>query len=293
MNSPLVSVILCNYNYERYVGEAIESVLGQTYPHFELILVDDGSTDKSREIIAYYGKVDPERVIPIFKDNGGQASAFNAGFERANGEIISFLDSDDFWSAEKLEDVVKAYSEHEYSVVQHNHYVINAESRISTRVHPGIFISGDLFRRYFVENHTEFFSSTSGISCLKKHLEKLFPLDESWRICADVPLTRPLPLFGEVLTLETHLGYYRIHGHNTWMNSLSQSRFIENRERYAEYLNSKLAEYGMQRKIEFKKSIPYKSWRFKHSGSGLGTRLLYCADIGLAKAALKVRLMLL
>jgi len=80
-----VSIIIDNYNYGRFLGEAIDSALAQTYPHVEVIVVDDGSTDNSREVIAKYG----DRIIPVLKENGGQASAFNAGLLRPRGPSCS------------------------------------------------------------------------------------------------------------------------------------------------------------------------------------------------------------
>ena len=88
---PLVSIVVNNYNYASYLAQAIESALGQTYPHTEVVVVDDGSTDGSWEIVASYG----DRVRALRKVNGGQASAFNAGFEMSRGEIVWFVDSDD------------------------------------------------------------------------------------------------------------------------------------------------------------------------------------------------------
>jgi glycosyltransferase involved in cell wall biosynthesis len=89
--TPLVSVIVGNYNYAAYVGEAIESVLAQTHPRVEVIVVDDGSTDGSRAVIERYG----DRVRALFKPNAGQGSVYNAGFRMAQGELVLFLDSDD------------------------------------------------------------------------------------------------------------------------------------------------------------------------------------------------------
>src|SRR5262245_44997727 len=88
---PLVSVVINNYNYAKYLADAIDSALRQYYPHTEVIVVDDGSTDRSREIVAQYGPT----VASIRKANGGQASALNAGFTASHGECILFLDSDD------------------------------------------------------------------------------------------------------------------------------------------------------------------------------------------------------
>ena len=88
---PLVSVIINNYNYGRFVADAIDSALTQTYSNCEVIVVDDGSQDNSREVIARFG----DRVRTVLKSNGGQSSAFNAGFAESSGGVICFLDSDD------------------------------------------------------------------------------------------------------------------------------------------------------------------------------------------------------
>ena len=104
-NQQLVSIIIGNYNYDQFVGEAIDSVLSQTYTNIEVIVVDDGSQDNSREVIAKYGN----KVIPIFKENGGQPSNYNAGFAASKGEIICLLDSDDLFVADKLEKVVNVF----------------------------------------------------------------------------------------------------------------------------------------------------------------------------------------
>src|SRR5436853_3004216 len=79
-----VSIIINNYNYGRFLRDAIDSALGQGYPNTEVVVVDDGSSDDSRDIIASYGN----RIIPVLKVNGGQASAFNAGFEASGGDVI-------------------------------------------------------------------------------------------------------------------------------------------------------------------------------------------------------------
>ena len=97
MSFPLVSVIIPVYNCEKYVAEAIESVLAQTYPAIEVIVVDDGSTDKSSEIIKSF----PE-VQYLFQNNAGTAAARNHGINVSRGEYLAFLDADDLWLPEKL-----------------------------------------------------------------------------------------------------------------------------------------------------------------------------------------------
>jgi glycosyltransferase involved in cell wall biosynthesis len=108
MDKRLASILINNYNYGRFLRDAIDSALKQTYPHTEVIVVDDGSTDDSRKIIANYG----DRIVPVLKENGGQASAFNAGFAASRGEIICFLDSDDIFLPEKVAEVMSVFERH-------------------------------------------------------------------------------------------------------------------------------------------------------------------------------------
>ncbi len=86
-DAPLVSILINNYNYARFLDEAIASALNQTYGAVEVIVVDDGSTDNSRSVVASYGN----RVRLIAKGNGGQASAFNSGFAASSGDVICFF----------------------------------------------------------------------------------------------------------------------------------------------------------------------------------------------------------
>jgi glycosyltransferase involved in cell wall biosynthesis len=105
----LVSIVIGNYNYEKFINQAIDSALNQTYQNIEVIVVDDGSKDKSRDIIVSYGN----RLIPIFKENGGQPSNYNAGFAASRGELICFLDSDDIFLPNKVADIVRIFESNE------------------------------------------------------------------------------------------------------------------------------------------------------------------------------------
>jgi len=110
MNNPLVSVIIPAYNAEKYIAEAIDSVLAQTYPAYEIIVVDDGSTDRTKEIVETQGHKDTGTHVEIrymYQENRGPAAARNAGIKIAKGEYMTFLDADDIWLKNKLEIQVK------------------------------------------------------------------------------------------------------------------------------------------------------------------------------------------
>ena len=99
MTTPFVSVVIPNYNYARYVSQAIDSVLAQTYRHHEVIVINNGSTDNSAEVLRGYG----DRIRWIDQENRGQSGARNRGIEESRGELIAFLDADDAWLPAKLE----------------------------------------------------------------------------------------------------------------------------------------------------------------------------------------------
>ena len=106
-NRPLVSVCVDNYNYAHYVREAIESALGQSYRPVEVVVVDDGSTDGSRDVIEAFGP----KVRACFTPNRGQGAAFNTGFAECRGEVVIFLDADDRLHPTAVEAVMRAYGE--------------------------------------------------------------------------------------------------------------------------------------------------------------------------------------
>lgn len=107
-DQPLVSVIIPAYNAQDFIGEAIRSVLEQNYPHIELIVVDDGSTDRTAQEARAFG----ERVRVLEKANGGAAAARNYGISVAQGELIAFLDADDIWLPGKLSTQVSYLMQH-------------------------------------------------------------------------------------------------------------------------------------------------------------------------------------
>ena len=108
-NTPLISIITPTYNRADFIAEAVESVLAQTYPHFEFLIVDDGSIDHTDKVLEPY--LNDERIRLFRQENQGQSVARNVALDEAQGEFICFLDSDNYWPAAKLEQQVRIFEQ--------------------------------------------------------------------------------------------------------------------------------------------------------------------------------------
>lgn len=133
MNNPLVSIITPVYNGDKYISNAIDSVLAQTYKNFELIIINDGSTDNSFNIINTY--LSDTRVRYFEQNNSGVSAARNTAIEHSKGEFIGFLDQDDLWHPEKLEIQVNFLKKHpEVSLVYSDYTILNELKNQSYRL---------------------------------------------------------------------------------------------------------------------------------------------------------------
>jgi glycosyltransferase involved in cell wall biosynthesis len=210
-----VSIIITNHNYGRFLQEAIESALNQSCPSVEVIIVDDGSSDDSRAIIEKYR----ERTKIIFKTNGGQASAFNSGLPLAKGEIVLFLDSDDYLMPNAVDRIIANWKPH----ISRCHFrlkkIDSDGNQIGEEPMPYAKLpSGYLFKQQLsMEGCT--WVPTSGNAFSRAVLEKVFPVDERIRVCADGLLVYQTAFHGDVLAIEEILGAYRIHDSNNFAGS--------------------------------------------------------------------------
>ncbi|CAN1209214.1 hypothetical protein TUMEXPCC7403_03260 [Tumidithrix helvetica PCC 7403] len=223
----LVSIVINNYNYDRFLAEAINSALNQTYPHIEVIVVDDGSTDNSREIIAGYG----DRIIPLLQPNGKQASAFNSGFAKSKGDIIIFLDSDDYLFPNTVEKIVAIWNS-DLSKVHYRLTVVDSigESLGYSSPQGSSPLSSGKVWKLLLDKGGYVSTPTSGNALNRCVLEKLFPIPHEYKLTADDYLSFQVPFYGDVAAIEEPLGAYRIHDTNQWalatVNSNRFQRFV-------------------------------------------------------------------
>ena len=178
--SQKVSVIINNYNYANFLVNAIESVLNQTYNNIELIVVDDGSTDTSHDVISNY----KGQLIAIFKENENHTSTLNVGFQVSTGDIVCFLDSDDSFVENKVENIVNVFQcNPNIGWCFHPLLLICAYSgKVITQTRSFPKLSKDLstycdFRQNLKDGHLGFYApSTSGLCFSKKLLESILPM---------------------------------------------------------------------------------------------------------------------
>ena len=259
MPAPLVSIVINNYNYDRFLPAAIESALTQSYAPIEVLVVDDGSTDRSHEVIAGFGS----RIAPVLKPNGGQASAFNAGVGASRGEIICMLDADDFFHRDKVGEVVEVFGNAGPAArsLFVSHWLDFVDAEGVTR--PGRF--GNRSRRplnlYAYAKRYGFVYSpsgpTSGISFNRSLSQRIFPLPESGiRVGADDFVRRAASLIADCHAIDRVLASYRIHGNNKWYGTAEEATGpIEHVEQLEVYLNDLLVRNDLDPVIRFRESM--------------------------------------
>ena len=217
---PLVSILVSNYNYARFIGDSIKSALDQTYSNIELIICDDGSTDNSIEVIEEYARRD-SRLHLIRKANGGQASGFNAAFAASRGEIIALLDSDDLFLPHKVERIVADFQAHPdagFGV----HRVVRMSADLRRQ---GVWPMSDPLPAGWYGTRLlsdggilPYTPPTSGLSLRRDVAERLFPLPLEHPLvsCPDQLIVRLAPFLTNVTREDEALSSYRLHGSNNY-----------------------------------------------------------------------------
>ena len=226
------SIVVNNFNYERFLGQAIDSALGQTHPDVEVIVVDDGSTDRSLTVLERYAT----RIVALLQDNRGQTAALNAAMSRVTGAVVVFLDADDLLAPEAVEHAVKRLAEDPEVVKVHWPLTeIDADGRPLGGVNPSAGLqSGDL-RDTLLAGGPEalVFPPTSGNAFRTSFLREELPLPEApttiGSASADAYLSMLAALRGRVAACDTPLGEYRIHGRNGFAGLPLADRLAHNR----------------------------------------------------------------
>jgi glycosyltransferase involved in cell wall biosynthesis len=271
---PLVSVVIPTYNRAKYIAEAVESVLKQTYPYIETIVVDDGSTDDTSRILEDFG----DRIEYIRQERKERSSARNRGIRNAKGEYVAFLDSDDVWCPEKVSEQVRVLKENpEVGAVYTDVEFIDENGKRCTELRQW---DGPRRKRFYEDLMTNnvVTGSTSSVMIRRECLGEGGPFDEAMNACEDLDLYRRIARTYEFREIRSPLVKIRIHRDNTQGDLMTMAKGWEAtigkiwKETPLEY-----AYYREEATIRILRRIVELYWR-----SGIGARFLfYCFNAAL------------
>lgn len=226
--TPIVSVIIPVYNTEKYLVEALNSVLSQTYKNIEVIAVDDGSTDTSPDILSKYS----DRIKILSQPNRGASAARNYGVSASSGEIIAFLDSDDLWDSNKIERQLAVLQNHPEAVGVYSdvRYIdANGKEIKPTDAYRMVWCSGNILEPLLAGKGVFGFSPSQTI-IRRKCFELAGGFPENVKQCEDYGLWLKLSLQGPFLYLVDTLSSYRRRP-----GSLTASKDVHEEQLYGQY----------------------------------------------------------
>jgi glycosyltransferase involved in cell wall biosynthesis len=205
---PKVIVIIPSYNRERYIRATIDSALSQTYKNIEIVVVDDGSTDRSRDILTGYG----DRIRLLEHEghaNRGQSAAINLAMRNTRGEYVAILDSDDVWTIDKIEKQVDFLERHpEIGIVYGNGYAIDENGKILYKLIPPGHQEESDPRRMLLECH---FNIPSNALVRRSAYDQVGEFDETLRSSQDHDMAIRLLEVTKAAFLDEPVWYYRLH----------------------------------------------------------------------------------
>ena len=213
INDELVSIIITNYNYERYLADSIASALAVDWPHIEVIVVDDGSTDRSRDIVDSFV---PMGIKGLYTQRQGQARAAARGFAESRGEWIVFLDADDLLEPPIIREAVNVMRPG-WSMIQFRMNIIDGRGKPAGRFFPAYRpdTTPEKIRSWAAAAASYPAAPTSGNVLARSFLERIFPLADGMDSAIDTYFVSTAPFLGDVLTVDKPLVKYRIHGNNS------------------------------------------------------------------------------
>ncbi|MBC2606266.1 glycosyltransferase family 2 protein [Pelagicoccus albus] len=233
----MITIVVGNYNNERYIAETIDSVLPLAKRGVEIVVVDDGSTDRSREILKGY----EDEIKVVLKENGGQLSAYRAGFCASTKDWILFLDGDDALDLEKLVEQFSLLKEG-VSKLQYCLRVIDGNGEVKEGRVPSMRM-GCMDEKRSLELYGEYASPPGSGAIYSRAFiaEVIEPLSRYNKIvaAADALLYSLAPYYGKVVSVDEEVGFYRKHsaGACGWVESTNPKEILKDARR--QYFNEK------------------------------------------------------
>jgi glycosyltransferase involved in cell wall biosynthesis len=278
MERPTISVLINNYNYGCFLPRAIDSALRQRASDAEIIVVDDGSSDQSRSVLEGYEK----RVKVLFQENQGQAAAINAAVKASSGDILCFLDADDWWAPDKLSTTAAAFQSNPHaSLVYHRLQPTQTDGSMAFKPIPRTLCSGDLSLRLARSAGWWPFPLTSAIAVRRSAWDAAGDIPDQFRISADAWLTGIYPFLGHVVALSDSLGFYRIHNNN-WYRPVDDAAMLQKRLTHwrtvVDATNQFLSAHGLAGRLRLADHFPYRVASARLEGADARTRFRLAAE---------------
>ena len=270
---PRLSLLINSHNYAAFVERALDSALAQEGPSAEVIVVDDGSTDGSRAILERHRG----RARVIFQQNAGQAAAINAGVRASRGEILCFLDADDWWAPGKAAAVAAAFdADPGAALAYHRLQPVRADERPAFGPIPRSLVSGDLAPRLVRSAGWWPFPMTSAVAIRRSAWDEAGEIPAGFRISADAWLVGVVPFLGRVAALPEALGFYRVHANN-WFRARDDAAMLARRAAHwratVEATNAFLAARGRPERLRLRDHHPHRAAVARLEGAGVPARL--------------------
>ena len=246
---PLVTVLVNTFNHERFITQALTSVAEQYFPakELEIIVVDDGSKDLTPEIVQRF----LPRICFIRKCNGGQVSTLHQGMVHATGEIIAFLDGDDWWTADKITKVVEAFQRYpNIAAVGHGYHEVDEQGVLTgtMALETESYLNCKTAQNARLAANLRVFGGTSRLAIRRKALESMLPVPSTLAFFDNFIFTQAIALSGAVI-LPDPLCYYRLHSANLYAsNSLDNERLRRRHNllcNLLEHLPARLSRLGL------------------------------------------------
>jgi glycosyltransferase involved in cell wall biosynthesis len=218
------SVIICTYNYARFLGRCLGSVVNQTQLPDEIIVVDDGSDDETEEVVRRFPS-----VTYIRQNRGGKASAFSHGFNVSTGDVVCHLDADDYWMSTKLESTLRAFASkpsaaavmHQVVYVDNDGNALESLTSENKSVAPVTLVSFEDYLSTFMYSKAErrrLLGVPNTISVRRPAVESYFPLPNTLGLAVDGALLY-LAARNGLVCLASQLSAYRHHGLNSFVDN--------------------------------------------------------------------------
>jgi glycosyltransferase involved in cell wall biosynthesis len=282
MSNPLVSVVIPVYNGERFLKKTLESVFAQTFRNYEVVCVDDGSTDKSRDIISEVSSGNAQAVRLFCQNRGGQSASRNAGVSNSSGQYLAFLDQDDIWYPHKLAQQVAKLENNSTAVLVHcDHDLIDEDGKVLRRN------ASQTVRRappkdwavQLLGPHAWILPTVFMVR--RAAFERIGGFDPALRYDEDADLCLRINDYGESVFIEEAGAAHRVHGASAGRRTdLVEEHFL-NGERFCRKLEVRFANQPDKRRLVrllLASKLSDWGWHKVHAGDRTcGIRLLACA----------------